>query len=180
LLASYFVTDPASGRPLYELMRIDEVRVTGPRLLARFEQLNSGVWKKQLVSGGALFRRQEIESRPGTVSWLSAGLATGGTEEVSTLRERVSLERNSAGGRIVFARAWYPGYEASLNGQRLAVERHFGFLVSVVVPPGETGSVILRFCPPGFVWTGPLALAAAALAALLAVSEFLRAKKFVR
>jgi hypothetical protein len=180
LLASYFVTDPESGKRLYELMRISEARVTGSRLLARFDQLSAGMWQRQPVSGGAVFSREVSERFPGTVSWLSDGLAASESGDISTLSERVRLGRNRAGGRLVFARAWYPGYEASLNDRPLPVERHFGLLVSVVVPPGETGDVVLRFRPPGFAWTVPLALGAVGLAALVAVSEFVRARRFVR
>jgi uncharacterized membrane protein YfhO len=72
--------------------------------------------------------------------------------------------------RIVFARLWFPGYTATLDGRPIDVVRHDGTLVAVDLPPGSDGELVISYRSPGFV---PLAILALASIAALAVGQVL-------
>jgi hypothetical protein len=55
-----------------------------------------------------------------------------------------------AGGRLVIAETWDPGWRASVDGRPAAVERLQGILMAVPLRPGA-GHVELRYHPDGFV-----------------------------
>ena len=64
-------------------------------------------------------------------------------------RESYNLQEGHGGGRIIWARAWYPGYRASLSGRRLEVEPVLGLLPSIALPPGAEGELVLEYIPEG-------------------------------
>jgi hypothetical protein len=171
-LSTYFTRDRVTGKYRYELMRINEFRIAGPILPPLFEQAMRGNWQSEPLPHGVSYKSADPPTDlPGTVSWASEGLTVRG-EGMSSLREQVELLGNSVAlqdGRIIFARAWYPGYEATLDGRELAVEKYGDFLVSVLVPPGSRGTITLRYLPPGIRWTAPLAAACLLLALAIVI-----------
>jgi hypothetical protein len=70
---------------------------------------------------------------------------------------------------VVFARPWYPGYVATLDGEPLPVERFNLFLPAVRVPPGGTGRLVLEYRPRSFVRGCTLAAAAGSVMMVLLV-----------
>lgn len=169
-LAAYFTADRETGVPRYELMRINEIRTAGPVLSEQLTTVLKGEWSTREISHGTIFSLDGRYSLPGTVSWISPHLTLAEDAEFSSLRERLTITGNGGipeGGKIVFARAWYPGYSATLDGMPVKVEKHGELLVSVRVPAGTTGTLLLEFRPPGISWTAPLAVASLLLAVLL-------------
>jgi hypothetical protein len=159
---NYFKRDAESGLMLFELMRINEFRAAYGTLNKAFEQHRQGEWLERRYADGVSYQRvMSGKELPGTLSWVGAGLTVAGLS-ASTLEERVTIQSNVAPSarHLVFARAWYPGYMATIDGQPLPLKTYAGLLVSVSVPPGLTGELALRFKPPGHAWTLPLALAA--------------------
>jgi len=71
----------------------------------------------------------------------------------STKRERhrstadVDTTRCTADALLVFARPWFPGFRAELNGRALAVETADLMMPAVRIPPGSRGRVVLRYAP---------------------------------
>lgn len=180
-VTNYFAEDRSTGKSLYELMRISEFRVFGPVLLEQFEETKTGEWCTETMFAGKIFKRlSKGINLPGTVSWISPGIQVDTRGAATSTRESIELLANDTaekGGRIVFARAWYPGYSAHLDGMPLKVERYADFLVSVLVPPKSSGTIELRYDPAGFSWTLPLAVSCTFLAIFVALLPTLRRRK---
>jgi uncharacterized membrane protein YfhO len=80
------------------------------------------------------------------------------------------LVRAPDGGRLVFARLAWPGYEATVDGTPVTVESLDDMLVSVVVPArGDIAELRLEYRPPGHRLGLILALAGVLLACLVVV-----------
>jgi hypothetical protein len=69
---------------------------------------------------------------------------------------------------VVFARPWFPGYEATCDGRPVPVEVFDLILPAVRLPAGTSGRVVLEYRPRSFVFGCRLA-AAAALVVILCV-----------
>lgn len=175
-LAAYFAEDPRSGLRLYELLRLDEIRVA--RILkSRFEKVyDAGNWLEEdrdSALGTTTFRYLGKYPYPGTVSWISDKLqivshnATRQNEEILTLRNDAGASQT-----IIFARAWYPGYRATLGSTELPVKPHQGLLVSVEIPAQTEGELRLFFEPPWIRLSAPLA--AICLLAAMAIAWYER------
>jgi hypothetical protein len=75
--------------------------------------------------------------------------------EVVERRNEVTVQVRNPDPRrealVMFARPWYPGYRATLDGAAVPVERLNLFLPAVRVPPGAGGRLVLQYRPPSFV-----------------------------
>jgi hypothetical protein len=174
-LAAYFARDKETSEPRYRLMRINEFRAAGPLLPEQLEQVMRDEWRTSNGPNGTVFRLVDDYSLPGTVSWASPHLELAADARFSSVLEKIIVTANDASGgegRIIFARAWYPGYAATLDGRPVEVQEHGDMLVSVRIPPGASGTLELRFRPPGISWTAPLATASFLFALLLAFAPF--------
>jgi hypothetical protein len=117
-------------------------------------------WTRRSGIAAELFERVAGgPSLPGTLSAGPKGFRVAAAAE-SAAAGRYEVA-SPAGGRIVWARAWYPGYAASWNGAPLTIEIVNDVLVSTVVPAGD-GVLTLRYVPSGLL----PGLAVSALAAL--------------
>jgi hypothetical protein len=170
----YFRKDEQSGLMLFELMRINEVRVVSRPLNDAFRSAKSTGWEEERTELGRIYRH--VSKRvflPGTLAWFENHLKIHSISAATSL-EQLEVDSSSGAGRVVFARAWYPGYRAELNGIELPVKRHEGFIVALDVPAGMHGVLTLRFLPPGFYWTMPLALFACLSVCGVAFRDWLR------
>jgi hypothetical protein len=52
---------------------------------------------------------------------------------------------------VVFARPWYPGYRATFNGVPVRVEQLDLILPAVCLPKGQSGQLILEYCPTSLI-----------------------------
>ncbi|KQP40298.1 hypothetical protein ASF49_21110 [Methylobacterium sp. Leaf104] len=157
--------DPVTGASTLDLARVVRVAAEkGPRADG-FASVAGPDWTRRSGAAAELFERVAgAPVLPGTLSAGPAGFRVAAAAEgAASGRYKVA---SPAGGRIVWARAWYPGYAASWNGAPLAVEIVNDFLVSTVVPAGD-GVLDLRYVPAGlFTGLAVSALAAIALAVL--------------
>lgn len=151
--AELFRRDAETGLDLADLARIDRISVSRSSHLDAFLAHKPDRW---LVAAEGRFmtefrRREPLPAGGGNLSWLPPGVAVDRTPVVSDREERHVLSAGPAyrGGRLVLARAAYPGYRAELNGRPLPVEAYLGVLVSVVLPDDPSGELRVRFDPPG-------------------------------
>jgi uncharacterized membrane protein YfhO len=89
----------------------------------------------------------------GTVSYVPEN-ATLEADEATATTERVRLRLRGgipAPRWVVFARLYWPGYEATIDGSRVRVDTIDGILPKIVLPRDVEGSVdvVLSFRPPG-------------------------------
>ena len=157
--ARFTGTDPATGRPWLELLRVDRiVALHGPWDDELRGLLDPAVWQRQDQRYTAVYRHAPY-AEPGLVSWRGPGVdATGGGCPTAPDRECVRVD-SPAGGTVQFARLWLPGYTASLDGAPVAVRRVSAAFVAVDLPPHAGGVLELRYSSPGLVPLSLLALA---------------------
>lgn len=168
-----FRQDARSGLMLFELMRVNEFRVVQGTLSRVFEKARKGDWREEKKASGSFWKRIDARpSLPGTLSWYTPGISLR-HHSASTAKESIEITQSDVAedNLIVFARSWYPGYEAVLNSEPVPVIRYANLLAAVEIPAGSTGTLTLRFRPPGFSWSVPLALVACFVVAGLAVWE---------
>jgi hypothetical protein len=167
----FTAVDPRTGLTWLDLLRVDQIITDlGPRDQQLRQDLDAD-WTR--VSQGrytATYRRTPYRL-PGLVSYAAPGVQVGARE---TCRERNSREcvdvtvTGDAPGRVVFARLWFPGYSATLDGKPVDVVRHGETLVAVDLPPGAHGRLVLSYRSPGFV---PLAVLAVVVILAMAVAQ---------
>jgi len=168
-----FETDPVTGMRVVDLFRIDRIMAAkGPHLDTLRPYLDPS-WRLERDGRlGQLFVRELPQNLPGSLAWLPGGLRVDEAGSATTDRESLRLNGATSGPtRLVFARLWWPGYRADLDGVRVPVEAHRGIFVSVDLPPGASGTLTLRFRPPPH-RIGLAATAAGALATLGGVVFF--------
>ena len=71
----------------------------------------------------------------------------------------VDVPAGGASGLVAFRRAYFPGYEALLDGTELPVTAYQGLLPIVKVPAGSHGRMVLRYRPRAVVWGAAMAAA---------------------
>ncbi len=114
----------------------------------------------------ATYERDAPADRPpGSVAWATPGMTLKETIAATPTEERIDVTAPGTAGerRILFARAFWPGYAATLDGATLAVKPYRDLLVAVDMPAGVTaGTLVLRYSPP-FATAGAIAAALALL-----------------
>ncbi|WP_338598202.1 GtrA family protein [Saccharopolyspora sp. SCSIO 74807] len=128
-------------------------------------------------SGWRVVQRNDVVTRFERVAALawpdgrvgaSRGVRVESDVERGTRTEDVRFSAvDRTGGRIVFARLAWPGYQATVDGARVPLRATSAGLVEVSVPPGaRAGSLRLTWSPPGYPGCLVLAGAGAVLAVL--------------
>jgi len=165
------VTKPVTptGRGLIDLMGVDEVDVQREADAKAFAAAGSGWSQARGPIGEWRFSRIKPQ---GLVTWASPGAAGA---VVSSAPARIVLQANNdspAPGTLVVARAWYPTWQASLDGRPVRARALDGVLVAVDLPPNSRGRLTLSFWPTGL--TAGLVLAAFGIALLAITAWFPR------
>ena len=184
LCLSYNGSICAAGYP--RLWSMDETGV----VLADQLKADSVVVQRKLIDapiaphGWSFFERNsEVVAlrRNAPASWpagrLSAARGVGVLDDDGKgATEVVRVHRDQGrGGRLLFARLAWPGYEATVDGQATRVRATSAGLLEVDVPPGRVdGSVKVTWAPPGSGVGAFLACLGAVLATFLSVTRLRR------
>jgi hypothetical protein len=141
-------TDPATGEPWLDLLRVDQVvALRGPFDTELRRLLDPSTWRRVPGRFTAAYQRAPF-AQPGLVSHTTAGVeVSDGSCPTTARRECVRVDAPD-GGTVRFARVWLPGYSASLDGTPLEVRRESEAFVSVSVPEGGSGELELRYDSP--------------------------------
>lgn len=167
-LARIMRPDPVSGASALDLARITRVAAERGAYAEAFQATAGAGWLRREGKAAVFFERDPPVAFPGTISAGPTGVRFGAAQE-GALSGHYALATGS-GGHLVWARAWYPGYEASWNGAPLVVRVVNGLFPGVTLPTGEAGELTLRYVPKGFVPGLALAGAAALLLLMLGSS----------
>jgi hypothetical protein len=166
----FFEVDPVTGLELLELMKVSRIISFKGKWGANMNDAASDSWKVDEKEHTFVFNHRPYDY-PGHISWLDKGIEIVKVVKQQHRTEQYLIRNNTPSeGRIVFARLWWPGYRATINGKELPLERYAGFLISVLVPKQAQGNLSLTFTPPGF-YLG-LILSFIGLALVLVVNLF--------
>jgi hypothetical protein len=96
---------------------------------------------------------------------VGSGRATVGVTGESRTRLEVQVTATGLHGDIAvaLARPWYPGLEAHFNGRPIPIHRLNMMQPAVVLPPGSSGQLVVRYRPWSLVWGVAVALLTAAV-----------------
>lgn len=113
----------------------------------------------------ALYARSGLPALEGTATVADDGLVFGADSVISQQHEQVHVDNNGdTAATLHFARMYWPGYTATLDGQPLTVSAsEDGVLVDVEIPAGASGTVDLHYEPVTWRLAVPAALVAAGL-----------------
>jgi hypothetical protein len=169
--------DPETGLTWLELLRVDQVITQlGPRDASLRELLDDS-WKRVDEGRHTATYRRAAYDLPGLLSYAAPGVDVGAGEACPLRHSRECVDVTVSGddpARVVFARLWFPGYSATLDGAPIDVVRHDGTLVAVDLPAGASGELVVTYWSPGFV---PLAVLAVAVVVGLAVAQVVHSRR---
>jgi len=149
-----------SGLPILDLARVEEVRAEGP-YAAAFARRHPD-WRPQPAPAGkARFLRPQPLPLAAPVS-LAPADAVIRDVHASPSKVRFAIDSRT-GGRVVLARAWYPGWSATLDGRLLPLRPLQELFVAAELPPNSKGELVFAYWPAGLT----LGLAAAAMGLVL-------------
>jgi hypothetical protein len=153
-LPRVFSTDPKTGVSFADLMRIDSIVAEKGEWIAAAEATVPKTWERRILGGGEgmLFRRPPIEHPlPGTLTYLPDGVGAKLLSFSDAHEEYdIAVSPEYDGRPIVFARAWYPGYQIRLNGKAVDYELAGDILPELVLPAGFSGRLAIDYLPAGF------------------------------
>ena len=154
---------PGSSVPLADLLRVDTVVVQ--RKMIPNPPIPRGWAVRDRNERVVVLGRDHVPERPGgRLSWSSPDLRVRSNSTVDDRNERVRFDRLPEQGpaRLVFARLAWPGYTATVNGNRVPARSGPAGLLEVELPRGtKSGQLRIEWTPPGM--NGGLALATAGL-----------------
>jgi len=145
------------------------VDIEGEPALAVASRLSRAGWVRvaQLSAGS-------IWERPGAahaVAWSASRTVT----PTSVGRDRLELDVSGSAAApsdlVVTRRAWYPGWEATLDGAPVPVEAYEGVIAAARLSTGAHGRLVMRYRPSGLREGALVAAAALLLLVVLAVVE---------
>jgi hypothetical protein len=157
-------TEPESGEaPLADLLGVHTVVLKNGFVT---DPVTPEGWSVEDVTDAVTVYVRDAPLPDGRVTWTDAAITS--DTMVGTTGEDVSFTSEGDGGSIVFGRLAWPGYTATIDGERVPVETGPAGLVRIEIPEGVTeGTVELRFTPPGL-WIGGAA-AAVSIVGLIAL-----------
>lgn len=133
------------GPPLADLLKLETV-VAGPQQVvgvtppANWENVEHG-------DRTVLVRTDELPWPDSRLSHAAPGVEVYAARSVD-VGERLEVT-SSTGGELTFAMLAWPGYTATLDGRDLPVEHNDAGLLTVDVPAGAAGSLVLEYERPG-------------------------------
>ncbi len=149
-----FAPEPATGRPLVDLMKLDRVVLQRALFPDAPSQPAPEGWKWVGYPGHeryiAVLERVggAISTTNGRVADAKGVTATSISETDTTSRVRVS---SAEGGRVVFSRLGWPGYRVTLDGNSIPMTTVAKSFVAVDVPAGtQNAELVLTWRPPGW------------------------------
>jgi hypothetical protein len=173
----FAAVDPETGLTWLELLRVDQVITQlGPRDALLQSELGAS-WRRVAEGQHTATYRRAPYDLPGLLSYAAPGVEVGGQETCRLRHSRECVDVAVTGdeaGRVVFARLWFPGYSATLDGEPVDVVQHDGTLVAVDLPPDADGELVVSYRSPGFV---PLAALAVAVVVGLAVAQLVLGRR---
>ncbi|MFI6869178.1 hypothetical protein [Nocardia sp. NPDC050406] len=149
-----FATEPATGRTIVDLMKVDRVVLQRAQYPDARNQPAPAGWKFVDYPGHERYiwvlERESgpISTRNGIVADADDVIASSTSANDYTSHVKVTSD---GGGRLVFSRLSWPGYRITLNGKEIPVRTVAGTFVAANIPAGtHNADLVLSWRPPGY------------------------------
>ncbi len=163
---------PFGSSCLFDVMRVTAVFTdANPKVGEHAALARCGFRLHSVREDTAMFAHVRPASDPeSTVSLATEGTMIASDQLVNAQVERVEVSNpTGSDGRVAFARVWWPGYRATIDGRPVPVQSLDGLFVSVVVPAGATGTLELSYYPSTWNWAVPVGVTGMLLLAALSI-----------
>lgn len=161
-------TEPTTGRAWIDLLGVEQVQVARGMHAKAWRRLGADDWQQvDRVGKVTVYRRSDELPVIGRITDVQ-GPAMVSTIELQNARQSYRVETGNTDTRLVFRDVYFPGYHATLGGVPLQVSTVSDVFVSVVIPAGTAGELVVAYSPAGTglmlgLWVGGGLLALAAL-----------------
>lgn len=142
--------EPETGQTVVSLMRANRLLIYRDYVEEALPLLGDDWIPAGQGKYSHAFDRKNPNRQNTTLAYASPGIVTVPGSVVTGEKEELQITGNDNGGKLVFARLWWPGYEAQLEGKPLVTGPLGEIFVKVELPPGARGMLTLQFIPPGF------------------------------
>lgn len=147
--STVLAVDPETKRPYLDLMGVDRVVAMRGPYSALFADRAGSAWTVVGRTGWAdIFERTTPQRRIGNLVQWPDGAQIRNLKS-TTRSDSYDVIANPSKGRVIVARAWYPGITARLNGRSLRVEPIDGLVPSFVLPSQAHGKLVIGYWPAG-------------------------------
>jgi len=164
--------EPTTGRTWIDLLGVEQVQVAPGIHASTWQQVAGDDWQlAQRVGSVTVYRRTEDLPVVGRITDIS-GPARISRIDLQNAEQRYHVVAGDAPTRLVFRDLYWPGYTATLDGAPLEVSAVSDIFVSVTVPAGASGELVVSYAPAG----GDLMLAMWVGGGLLVLGALLTAR----
>jgi hypothetical protein len=141
-----FEVEPTTGRSYADLLGVQQIVAT-PKFVPKMRRYAPPHWHLAArLDTVSVFRRQP----PSEIGRITDIIGSATARPVLVSHEEQTYDVSTLdGARLVFRDLYWPGYSATLDGERVAVEPVAHEFVSVTLPPGSSGELTVKFVPPG-------------------------------
>jgi hypothetical protein len=150
-ITNLFAIDTTTGFPTYGLLRINRLIIEHETALPIVRSFLGSSWK--VTSNGKFttcYERIDPDLSSSTIAWATPGTATVPINQPTGEMESLQVQAAQTGSNLVFARLWWPGYAATLNGIPVVTKPFNDFLVMVQLASGSHGTLLLTYQPVGY------------------------------
>lgn len=164
--------EPTTGRSWIDLLGVEQVQAAPGAHQRVWRRAAGDSWRESdRVGDVTIFERTDLLQAIGRITDID-GPAAVSAIELQNSRQSYRVTAADAETRLTFRDIYFPGYTATLDDALLEVDAVSGVFVSVVVPAGASGELVVSYSPAG----GGLMLGMWVTGGVLAVGALLVAR----
>jgi hypothetical protein len=140
--------EPVTGLSFFDLMRVKNVIAFNGEQADTFDREKTAEWRKTENREYATVFSHSLpnEMLPGSLSWPLQGVSVAEQSVATGTHEAMTLSlRSKNAHKLIFARTYWPGYEATFNGATVPVSAFAGFMLSVDLPADASAGKLELF-----------------------------------
>jgi len=141
--------EPTTGRSWIDLLGVEQVQVASGAHQRVWRRAAGDGWRESgRVGDVTIYARTDQLHAIGRITDIQ-GPAAVSAVEVQNAQQRYRVAAGDAETRLTFRDIYFPGYTATLEDASLEVVAVSGVFVSVVVPAGASGELVVSYSPAG-------------------------------
>lgn len=144
-----FATEPTTGRTWIDLLGVEQVQAAPGKRARIWRRVAADAWQpSDRVGAVTIYHRVEQLPVIGRITDVD-GPAAVTPLDLENAQQSYRIDAGDALTRLVFRDIYWPGYRATLNGVPLEVTAVSDVFVSVTIPAGAAGELVVSYSPAG-------------------------------